>query len=543
LFDLPDCLPESRAAAGPAPVRDLVQPWEWGLFFHFKNCSLDTNRRELHRAGESVAVEPQVFDLLVYLIENRDRVVSKDDLIAGIWGGRAISDSTVTSRINAARTAIGDDGKTQSLLRTIPRKGFRFVGEVDEARDANHQAQDQTEADPLPPLITDRPSIAVLPFENLSDDKRLELLANGLAEDIIALLARVPGFFVIARASSFAYVQRPTEIHGIGAELGVRYIVTGSARSSATRVRISVQLVESESGNQLWAGRYDVERGDTLDLQDEIARQIIVELEPALTKAEFSSVRRRRTDSIDAWTHFRQAAGAVAVHGWNEESVVSGLAELRQAIAIDPDFALAHALLALVSAFGANLSLVADIETVKQEAHDQAEHAVAIDPNASDVLGLAGCALADVGNLERGRALLLRALELDPSNAQAHVAFGIVETRLGRFDEGIASLKFGMRSSPKDFRLTFWNMLLADALCRAKYHEEALNVASQAARRDGRLYGAHVISAWALSRLNRPDEARIALADARRVRPTLSLEEIARFFGQAAAADLSSMWN
>ena len=143
----------------------------------------------------------------------------------------------------------------------------------------------------------------------MSDDRALELITNGLTEDIIALLARVPGFFVIARASSFIYSQQPTEIRQIGAELGVRYVVTGSARSSADRVRVTVQLVEAESGNQLWAGRYDVERGDTLDLQDEIARQIMTELEPALTKADLSVIDRRRIDSVDAWSHFRQASG------------------------------------------------------------------------------------------------------------------------------------------------------------------------------------------------------------------------------------------
>jgi adenylate cyclase len=140
--------------------------------------------------------------------------------------------------------------------------------------------------DSLPPLIADRPSIAVLPFENLSEDRALELIANGLAEDIIALLARVPGFFVIARASSFIYAQRAAEIRQVGAELGVRYVVTGSARSSADRVRVTVQLVEAENGSQLWAGRYDVERGDTLDLQTR-SRRIMVELEPALTKEAF----------------------------------------------------------------------------------------------------------------------------------------------------------------------------------------------------------------------------------------------------------------
>ena len=509
--------------------------------FIFEDQILDTDLRELRRGAEPVAVEPQVFDLLVYLIQNRDRVVSKDDLIAGVWGGRIVSDSTLTSRINAARKAVGDNGARQAVIRTVPRKGLRFVGDVREDAATSHVNGRDLEAPP--PLIADRPSIAVLPFDNLSEDRALELIVNGLAEDVIALLARVPGFFVIARASSFAYVRQSSELRQVGAELGVRYVVTGSARSSDERVRIAVQLIEAESGNQLWAGRYDVERGNTFDLQDEIARRIIVELEPALTKADLSIIRRRRIENVDAWSHYRRAAGVIAVHGWNEESVAEATAGLRKAIAIDPDFALARALLALLLGFGGLLSLVDDIATAEQEARNQANRAVAIDPNASDVLGFAGCALADIGDGERGFELLQRAVELDPSNAQAHMALGAAMIRLGRFDDGIRSMQFGMRSSPKDFRLTFWSMILANALGLAGRLDEAIAMAGAASRRDGKLYGARVVSAWTLQKLNRRGEARTALAEARRIRPALSLDEIQRFFGRGAASDLAPIWS
>jgi TolB-like protein/Flp pilus assembly protein TadD len=509
------------------------------VLFSFEDFVLDPERRELRASDIIVPIEPQVFDLLVHLVENRDRVVSKDDLIASVWGGRIVSDSTLDSRINRARKALGDSGKEQRLIRTIARKGVRFVGEV---RQGARGPTDGHNADLLPALITDRPSIAVLPFENLSEDHALELIATGLAEDIIALLARVPGFFVIARASSFVYAQRATEVRDVGAELGVRYVVTGSARSSAEHVRVTVQLIEAENGNQLWAGRYEVARGDTLELQDEIARRIMVELEPALTKADFSVIRRRRIDSIDAWSHFRLAAGAIAVHGLNEHSIAEAMHQLREAIAIDANFALARALLALLSSFGANLSLVEDAAGAETQAREEAARAVTIDPNASDVLGYAGCAIADIGENERGLELLRRAIELDPSNAQAHVALGATLARLGHFDEGIRSMQFGMRSSPKDFRLTFWRMILADALGRAGRIEEALAEASAASRRDGRLYGARVVLAWMLAKLNRTEEARGALAEARLIRPALSLEEIRRFFGRRAVVELQSVW-
>ncbi|HVG50946.1 MAG TPA: winged helix-turn-helix domain-containing protein [Xanthobacteraceae bacterium] len=507
--------------------------------FLFQNHKLDTERRELSRGPDPIALEPQVFDLLVFLVENRDRVLSKDDLIDKIWQGRAVSDSTLTSRINAARKAIGDNGTDQRLIRTMPRKGFRFVADVTTGSAAPSRSQLQ---EGPPPLIVDRPSIAVLPIENLSEDRALELTANGLAEDIIALLARVPGFFVIARASSLAYRNGQMEVRQVAAELGVRYVVTGSMRSSESRVRVAVQLIEAETGNQLWAGRYDVERGDTLELQDEITRRIIVELEPALTKADLQIVRRRRTENPDAWSFFRRGAGAISVHGWNEDSVAEGLEQLRQAIAIDRNFALAWALLALMNAFGANLSLVPYPAKSSRDAKSEAERAVSIDPNASDVLGFAGCALADIGEVSRGYELLQRAVELDPSNAQARVAYGVTLARLGKYEEALESMRFGMRSSPRDFRLTFWSMLLADVLVRAGQPEEAYAVADGASRRDGRLYSSRVVAAWAAKKLNRTNDARHAIAEARRIRPTLSLDEIKRFFGENAAAELSSVW-
>ncbi|MEO6784253.1 MAG: winged helix-turn-helix domain-containing protein, partial [Bradyrhizobium sp.] len=182
--------------------------------FSFDNHTLDTERRELLRGGEPVALQPQVFDLLVHLVQNRDRVISKDDLIALVWGGRNVSDSTRTSRINAARTAVGDSGKAQRLIRTIPRKGVRFVGDVGEQPDgvAPPAAPAATDVPPRPVPVPDRPAIAVLAFDNMSGDAEQEYFSDGISEDIITALSRVRWFFVIARNSSFIYKGRPVHL-------------------------------------------------------------------------------------------------------------------------------------------------------------------------------------------------------------------------------------------------------------------------------------------------------------------------------------------
>jgi len=204
------------------------------LRFLFGDHVLDIARRELSRGGEQIAVEPQVFDLLVYLLQNRERVVSRHDLLASVWGGRIVSDATLDSRIRAARRAVGDSGAAQTLIRTFARKGVRFVGEVREAKPA--ALAPEMAAEPRPPewALPDRPSIAVLPFANLSGDPEQEYFVDGMVEEIITALSRIRWLFVIARNSSFTYKGQATDLRRVGRELGVRYVLEGSVRRAAT---------------------------------------------------------------------------------------------------------------------------------------------------------------------------------------------------------------------------------------------------------------------------------------------------------------------
>src|SRR5207237_8337401 len=186
-------------------------------------------------------MQPQVFDLLVHLLKYRDRVVSRDDLIALVWGGRIVSDSTLDSRINAARNAIGDNGKEQRLIRTIPRKGIRFVGAVNGPCDAQAASQ----AEPRSGLaLPNRPAIAVLPFDNMSGDREQEYFSDGISEDIITDLSKISGLMVISRNSSFTYKGRSVDIRDVGRDLGVRSVLEGSVRRSGNRVRITAQLID-----------------------------------------------------------------------------------------------------------------------------------------------------------------------------------------------------------------------------------------------------------------------------------------------------------
>lgn len=273
------------------------------MIYEFGLYKLDADRLELWRDDDPVAVEPQVFSLLLCLIENREHVVSKDQLIEQVWNSRIVSDATMSSRINAARHAVGDDGKAQAVIRTIPRRGFRFVAEVSENAAAHGTASEltRTGAAPAPGEPPGgKPTLAVLPFRNMSRDAEQDYFADGVTEDLITALSSIRWLFVIARNSSFSYKGDSPEAVEVASDLGVRYVLQGSVRKAGDRVRISAQLIDSFTGTHVWADRYDRELGDIFALQDEMAETIVGAIEPELAKAERQRARSKRPDRLDA---------------------------------------------------------------------------------------------------------------------------------------------------------------------------------------------------------------------------------------------------
>jgi adenylate cyclase len=224
------------------------------LRYLFENFAFDTDRRELHRGPDVVSIAPQVFDLLEYLIRSRERVVSKDDLINAVWSGRIVSDAALTTRLNAARSAIGDSGEEQRLIKTLPRKGFRFIGQVQESREVANSNPGEV-APESAPALPDRPSIAVLPFENMSGDPEQEYFADGMVEEITTALSRFKRMFVIARNSSFTFKGKTVDIKEVGHRLGVRYVLEGSVRKASGKVRITGQLIDAVTGTHIWGGQ------------------------------------------------------------------------------------------------------------------------------------------------------------------------------------------------------------------------------------------------------------------------------------------------
>src|SRR3954451_12896172 len=297
------------------------------LRYIFEEYAFDTDRRELHRGADVVAVTPQVFDLLDYLIRNRERVVSKDDLINVIWNGRCVSEAALTTRLNAARSAIGDSGEKQCQIKTLPRKGLRFVGAVQErqrpamalATPDRAEQSPSNFAHPGQPAVQDgvvieagdgriiptprsapRLSIVVLPFANLSGDPEQSYFVDGVTESLTTDLSRIRGSFVIGHQTAFSYKNKAVNVKQIGRELNVRYLLEGSVQRGGNRLRVNVQLVDAETGNHLWAERFDKPVADLFDMQDEIVSRLANALDAELIAAEARRAERSpHPDAMD----------------------------------------------------------------------------------------------------------------------------------------------------------------------------------------------------------------------------------------------------
>src|SRR3954453_5137726 len=341
--------------------------------YRFAEYEIDLSQQELRRLGEAVHIEPQVFDLIVHLVRNHDRIVSKDELIETIWNGRIISEAALSSRINGARRALGDNGTDQVFIRTLHKRGFRFVGDVqavsaleaDAARlvpddsvapaDGPVSVSVSAEVSRLDDVVSEsvkaeaitRSSIAVMPFGNMSGDPENDYFSYGLTEDIIRLLARNRWLSVISRHSTIAFQGRVVDAREIGELLGVRYVMVGSVRKSEDTVRITAELARSADGKQLWSDKYELQLENIFDIQEEMARQIAATIEPELSKVEQQLAARKAPENLDAWDCYQRGLWNL----WRFTTPGFDAAEeyFQRSIAADPTFARGHGALSYVN--------------------------------------------------------------------------------------------------------------------------------------------------------------------------------------------------
>lgn len=492
------------------------------LLYFFEAYALDTDRRELKRATELVALEPQVFDLLVFLIENRERVVTKDDLIAAVWHGRIVSDSTLTSRINAARTAIGDSGEQQSLIRTVARKGLRFVGSL---RDETVTPPTTAPIDSARPTFSlpDKPSIAVLPFDNLSADPGQAYLADGIVEAITAALSCIRSFFVIARNSAFAYKGRSVNVRDIGRELGVAYLLEGSVQKSGNRIRIIVQLIETEGGVHIWTAQHDGTIDDIFDLQDRITEQVAGALQPSIRIAEIERSLRKRPQDLGAYDYTMRAMPHVWVLEKDESA--RALELLDQALVIDPGYPLALSLAGWCHAQRSVYNWADNLAGSQASARSLAERAAELSGDDPLILAVLGAVHTFVRNYGTARVLLERALAIDPNAAWAWSRLGWLDNYADRPEAAIEKFGRALRLSPLD-PMNFNNhvgMGSAQEIVRnydkaAAHYRRALEE-----RPNAKWINRHLASA--LSGAGRMEEAKQAYAEMLRSYPNLTVSK------------------
>jgi TolB-like protein/tetratricopeptide (TPR) repeat protein len=500
--------------------------------FVFENNVLDGDLRELTCGGAAVPLQPQVFDLLLYLVAQRARVVSKDDLISQIWSDRIVSDSALNSRINAARKALGDDGATQRLIKTIPRKGFRFVGEARE-----EVATPPAPADAKPALarvVTDRPGIAVLAFENMSGDPAQEYFGDGISEDILTALSKQRWFMVIARNSSFTYKGRAVHIRQIAEELGVRYVVEGSVRKADNRVRITAQLNDATTGSHLWAERYDRELVDVFAVQDEITNAIAAAIEPQIHAAENFRSQRKPPASLDAWDLLMRALS----HYWRvtRQDHEAARALLERAIGIDPNYGQALSVLAANHMFGVHLGW-AELAVVAPVAEAAALAAVRCDHEDAWAHAALGSVCFSTRRLADALSEFEQALALNPNFSLAQGYYALALSYAGRSSESFEAAQKAIRLSPRDPSLAIYHGIAGYARFTERRYDEAIALAREAIRHRGDLTGAYRVLVVSAGMTGDKTLAEMALQELRRTQPNISLHWIATKLPWANDAD------
>jgi TolB-like protein/DNA-binding winged helix-turn-helix (wHTH) protein len=514
--------------------------------YRFAEFEIDLSRRELRRLGESVHIEPQVFDLIVHLVRNHDRIVSKDELIETIWNGRIISEAALSSRINGARRALGDNGTDQAFIRTLHKRGFRFVGDVHavSAPEADAEAAGvvpdaavapgevsvsvSAEVSRLDNVVSEtvkaeaimRSSIAVMPFRNMSDDPENDYFSYGLTEDIIRLLARNRWLSVISRHSTIAFQGREVDAREIGEQLGVRYVMVGSVRKSRDAVRITAELVRAADGKQLWADKYDLQLEDIFDIQEEMARQIAATIEPELSKVEQQLAARKAPESLDAWDCYQR--GLWNLWRFTTPGFDSAEEYFRRAIAADPNFARGHGALSYVNLQRAFIDEPKDRPARLETALRQGRDAVALDELDCFCHCALGRVLCVTHQNDEALAALDVSLELNPSFAQAYFAQGFNLLWYGREIEAETLLDRATMLSPRDSHISSFHHVRSWTHFSLGEYDIAVEFARRATRQANVTYQAFATLAASLGLLGDRAQAEAVAAELLQRKPNYS---------------------
>ena len=484
--------------------------------FEFGEHLIDVDRRELRRGGESIAIEPQVFDLLVHLVQNRDRVVSRDDLIAAVWGGRIVSDSAVTTRLNAARRAVGDSGATQTVIRTVARKGVRFVAEVQEQ---NSPPSPQWVVRPVQRATPDtapdtRASIVVLPFRNATSDPAQEYFTDAVTSDLTVDLSRMRDIVVISAATALTYKGSTLDPRQVGRELGVRYLVVGSIARTGELVRTNVQLLDAASGIQLWGDRFENDFANLSGLEDAITGRIAASLNIQLVRAEGRRADQvQQPDALD----LRLRATSLFYSSMLPEHTLATRELLQRSAALDPSSGEAWARLGQVIVSDYLTSWNDTGREQLREAENAVRRALLIDPNHALAHVAQGLVQRARGEHHEALVAFNRAIELDRNIALAYANKGNALILVGRPAEAPLFVEQAIRLSPHDPSIGMFQWIIGRALFFTGQYEESIPWFRKSIETRPNLWFTrlYLVSACALAEM--PEQAERALSEFNRV--------------------------
>jgi adenylate cyclase len=473
------------------------------LRYLFEDYALDTDRRELRRRSDVVRVTAQVFDLLAHLIRNRDRVVSKDDLIAAIWDGRIVSDSALTTRLNVVRNAIGDSGKEQRLLKTLPRKGFRFVGLVREDPGAPAPV---IEAPALTGHLSGRPSIVVLPFTNLSGDPSLDIFGESITEDVSTELSKLRELVLIAGGPR--YIAKST----------ARYVLEGSVRAARLHTRVTARLIDATTAAQIWGRHYDLDRARDRAFHDEIVEAVVSAILPAIRHADLQRFQHKQPEQLGVWEAYQRGLWHMSKSEAAENKLARSL--FQRAVDLDPNFGRGYAAIAFTYTAASSAFSEMSIAESCELAEPLVRKAIALDENDTEArsrLALLALLRGDLEGAVREADLVLAAHRGCPD------AWGVKGAALvyaGRRQEGRDAIKRYFNLNPCDIARPIRLTQIASSLYIDGGYKEAALVARQVIRRYPRHPFAYRWLAASLGQLGNVGEARETLQTLQTISPS-----------------------
>jgi TolB-like protein/tetratricopeptide (TPR) repeat protein len=489
--------------------------------FRFEGYTLDVTRGCLSNADREIDLRPKSFDVLCYLVENAGRLVSKDEIIKTVWPNVFVTDDSIKQCVSELRIALCDG--EQRMIKTVPRRGYLFAAPI---------------AEPSGP-VEGPPSIAVLPFTNMGGDPQQDYFSDGISEDLITSLSKFASLFVIAQHSAFKYKGTHLDVKQIGRELGVRYLLVGSVRRDADRVRITAQLVDTSASKHLWAEHYDRELTGIFAVQDEVTQKIVVTLVAHVTKSELDRALRKPPENLAAYDRCLRANAIMKNHQRDAsgETIAAARTLYEQSLAADPRYA--PALQGLAHTCVVSWLHRKQYEPISREYQEQstidralclAQRAVELDGNLPDAHVTLAYVLHWQYRRAEGMAEFERAFELNPNLADFRFSIALIHN--GRAAEAIEDMRRIMRLDP--FHPDVYFSSLGYAYYLGGLHAEALENLRTGARRMPDWRPAHVWLATAAAGSGRDEEARRAAGEVLRLEPGftiakwLRLERLAR---------------